>query len=159
MSAHLRLRLALKAAAGARVVVAVDDLLLLLAELHDVTERPPAPADPAPVEVEDFDGFGMPVPSAGWDESRDRRGVPIDPQAPRPRVLQPPGPVVVPRGRAHVSPAATVEDAKLLARAAWDTCPERVQGHGKFDDAEPGITWSTVQAALAAIGAMVEARR
>jgi hypothetical protein len=83
------------------------------------------------------------------------------PTPPRPEIAsavpaQRSGPPARPRrGGPVVALSATAEDAKRLARAAWDSDPNRVAEHGRWEDADPALTWHTVQAAERAIRALL----
>ncbi|QYN41103.1 hypothetical protein K1T35_48050 (plasmid) [Pseudonocardia sp. DSM 110487] len=52
-----------------------------------------------------------------------------------------------PETRGVAAFAATTAAAKRLAAAAWDSDPDRIAAHGQWVNADPALTWHTVQAA------------
>jgi len=128
-----RLRHAAETAHGRRVLVDRDDLLAAL----DAAARPPAPLP----DLDALTGHSPPPAVPG----------PVRSAVPTPVMPPPPG-----RGRRHVALTATVADGKRLARAAWESQPEeRVKPHGAWDEADPALTWPTVQAAVRALELLV----
>lgn len=125
----VRLRHLAETSPGRRVLVDRDDLLALL--------DAPRVADVPDLDALTGHEVAEPVPTMPGHMPAPRASAPHQP---------PPG-----RGRGHIALAATIEDAKRLARAAWDTDENRVAEHGRFDVAEPGPTWAIVLAALAAL--------
>jgi hypothetical protein len=68
--------------------------------------------------------------------------------APRPPALQAPGG----RGERVVAAfTATRPDARRLARAAWESDPDRVAAHDGFDHAPAALRDGTIDAALRAL--------